>query len=117
MKTASATARSGKSAERRHPRFRVEFAVKLFTNAAACEGKAHDLSEGGIAIQVPAQVMEGEQISLQFTVPHSERHFTVHATIKHVSPDRCGAEFQKLTRRESDELLRVCRVPACGWCG
>jgi hypothetical protein len=110
MKTSSAAARSGKSAERRHPRFRVEFEIKCFTEAATCEGKAHDLSEAGIAIQIPAQVMEGEQIRLHFTLPRCERHFTVHATVKHASPDRCGAEFQKLTRRESDELWRVCRA-------
>jgi len=110
MKTASAFARSGKSAERRHPRFRVEFEVNCFSKAAACEGKAHDLSEGGISVHIPVQVMEGEQVRLQFTLPHSERHFTVQATVKHTSPDRCGAEFQKLTRRESDELWRVCRA-------
>ena len=110
MNRGNLIARFGKSAERRYPRFRVEFDIKLFGKTIACEGKAHDLSEGGIAVQIPAQVKEGDQIRLQFTPPHSERHFTVYATVKHASLDRCGMEFQKLTRRESDELWRVCRL-------
>lgn len=107
--TGSAAARFGKSAERRHPRFRTDFATKVFTRAEAYEGKAHDISEAGIALEIPVQFHEGEQISLQFTLPHSEWHFTVCATVKHSSRDRCGLEFHKLTRRESDELWRVCR--------
>jgi len=110
MKTAAGTARWGKSAERRYPRFKVEFKIRFFSTAAAGEGRAHDLSEGGIAIQVPAPVIEGEQIRLQFTPPYTECRFTVYAIVKHANADRCGMEFQKLTRRESDELGRVCRV-------
>ena len=108
--TASAAARYGKSAERRYPRFRTDFPIKVFTAAEAYEGNAHDLSEAGMALQIPAQIQEGEQISLQFTPPHSEWHFTVCATVKHSSPDRCGLEFHRLTRRESDELWRVCHL-------
>src|SRR5690349_6298499 len=110
MQNATSNARFGKSAERRYPRFRVHFPIKLFGNAVTCEGQAHDLSEGGIAVQIPAQVGEGEQIRLQFTLPRSEWHFIVYARVKHTSAGRCGLEFHKLTRRESDELSRVCRA-------
>jgi len=110
MKTATANARVGKSAERRHPRFKVNFHVKLLGDVRTCEGQAHDLSEAGIAIEIPAQVAEGEQIRLEFTLPRSEWHLIVYARVKHVSAGRCGLEFHKLTRRESDELSRVCRA-------
>lgn len=82
----------------------------MLARAEAHEGTAHDISEAGIALQIPVQFQEGEQISLQFTLPHSEWHFTVCATVKHSSLERCGLEFYKLTRRESDELWRVCRL-------
>lgn len=110
MHSAISTVRVGKSAERRHPRFAVEFPVRILNHAAARERSAHDLSEGGIALVGPVEIAEGEQILLQFTPPHSEWQYTVQAKVKHVSSERCGLEFHRLTRRESDELGRICRL-------
>jgi len=110
MNSAIATVRIGKSAERRHPRFVVQFPVRILNQAIACDRSAHDLSEGGMAIVGPVEIAAGEQILLQFTPPHSEWQYTVQAKVKHVSSDRCGFEFHRLTRRESDELGRICRL-------
>src|SRR5690348_13089890 len=103
MNSAIASVRIGKSAERRHPRFLVQFSVRILNQPIACDHSAHDLSEGGMAIVGPVGMAEGEQILLQFTPPHSEWQYTVQAKVKHVSSDRCGFEFHRLTRRESDE--------------
>ncbi len=110
MHSAIATVRIGKSAERRYPRFVVQFPVRILNQPVPCERSAHDLSEGGMGLVGNVEIAEGEQILLQFTPPHSEWQYTVQAKVKHVSSDRWGLEFHRLTRRESDELGRICRL-------
>jgi len=103
-------ARVGKSAERRHPRFRVECDVQVLSGATAIHGRVLDLSESGIAVNVAAEVKAGEQVTLRFMLPNSAHQFGVQATVKYSKESRHGFEFHKLARRESDELWRVCRA-------
>jgi len=103
-------ARVGKNAERRHPRFKVECDVQVLCGAAAIQGQVLDLSESGIAVNVPGEVKAGERVILRFILPNSEHQFGVQATVKYSNGTRHGLEFYKLARRESDELWRVCRA-------
>ena len=103
-------ARVGKSAERRHPRFKVESNIQVLCGAAVIQGQVLDLSESGIAVNIPGEVKAGERVILRFLLPNSEHQFGVQATVKYSNGSRHGLEFHKLARRESDELWRVCRA-------
>jgi len=103
-------ARVGKSAERRHPRFRVECEVQLRCGSFAIQGTGLDLSESGIAADIRTPIKPGERVILHFMPPNSEHRFAVQATVKYSNGSRHGLEFYKLARRESDELWRVCRA-------
>jgi len=110
MNSADKNGRTGKSIERRHPRFPVECDVEVLCGAAVIQAHAIDLSESGIAIHVPRPVKEGERVILRFTPPNSEHSFGVQATVKYTRGSRQGLEFYKVARRESDELWRLCRA-------
>jgi len=103
-------ARIGKSAERRHPRFKVECDVQVRAGDMVLQGQLIDLSESGIAIHVSSEIRTGDRVILQFVLPNSEHRFGVQATVKYSKGSRYGLEFYKLARRESDELWRVCRA-------
>ncbi|PYY14787.1 MAG: hypothetical protein DMG60_19350 [Acidobacteria bacterium] len=104
------SARVGKSAERRHPRFKVECDVHVRCGAAELQGHVLDVSESGIAIHIFGNMKPGERVILQFVLPNSEHHFGVQATVKYSNGSRHGLEFHKLPRHESDELWRICRA-------
>ena len=110
MNLANKSGRTGKSIERRHPRFPVECAVEVLCGATVIHAHAVDLSESGIAIHTPRPVKEGERVILRFMPPNSEHRFGVQATVKYSTGSRQGLEFYKLARRESDELWRLCRA-------
>lgn len=103
-------ARTGKSAERRHPRFKVDCPVQVRTGDNSLRGHVIDLSESGIAIHITNEIKAGDRVILQFALPNSEHHFGVQATVKYSKGPRHGLEFYKLARRESDELYRVCQA-------
>jgi PilZ domain len=100
--------RVGKSAERRHPRFKIECNVQVRAGDLALQGLVVDLSESGIAIQISRELKAGDRVILQFEPPNSEHRFGVQATVVYAKDARHGLEFYKLPRRESDELWRVC---------
>jgi len=103
-------ARVGKSAERRHPRFKVEGQIEVFCSVAKMLGKVLDVSESGIAVHLANPLRVGDRVILHFTLPHSEHRFRVQATVKCANGSRHGMEFYKLARLESDELWRACRL-------
>ena len=90
------SARVGKSAERRHPRFKVECDVHHILALQAAKNFGN--------------MKPGDRAILQFVLPNSEHHFGVQATVKYSNGSRHGLEFHKLPRHESDELWRICRA-------
>ena len=110
MITVDKEARVGKSAERRHPRFKVECDVQVRAGDSSLHGQVVDLSESGIAIHIANEIRAGDRVILQFALPNSEHKFRLQATVKYSKGPRHGLEFYKLARRESDELYRVCRA-------
>ena len=109
MITADKRARVGKSAERRHPRFKVNCEVQVSAGATKIQAHALDVSESGIAIHVSGALNPGDRVILQFTLPNSEHRFGIQATAKYSKDGRHGLEFHKLPRSESDELFRICQ--------
>ncbi|HEU5233322.1 MAG TPA: hypothetical protein VFU50_10700 [Terriglobales bacterium] len=55
---------------RRSQRFKVNFAIKLFTivqqRKCVLQGRSHDLCEDGMAIYIPAELQRGQVVQMEF---------------------------------------------------
>ena len=106
--------RSGKSAERQSPRFKVDFSVKVSPLAggpkAWFQGRAHDLGEGVLSVYVPADLEEGQQVQLEFQLPFSRRPLEAQAIVRGRNGYRYAMQFKNLTRAARDEISRTCRA-------
>jgi c-di-GMP-binding flagellar brake protein YcgR len=104
-----------KAAERQWPRFKVDFSVKLVTGTGiktTVQGRAQDLSEGGLGLYVSVEFQEGQQVQIEFTPPFSRRAIEIIAIVRDRDGYRYGLEFRKLTQQASEDLSRACRALA-----
>lgn len=107
--------RWGKAAERQWPRFKVDFSVKLIAGAGVkttVQGRAQDLSEGGLAVYASVEFQEGQQVQIEFTPPFCRRPIEVFAIVRDRDGYRYGLEFRKLSQHASEDLSRACRALA-----
>ena len=97
---------------RRSRRFRVNFAIKLFTmvqqRRCVLQGRSHDLSESGMAIYIPAELQLGQSVQMEFVLPDSNQRLGVTALVRDCSGFRCGVEFLSLTPNEQKALNDCC---------
>ena len=113
MSTASTTLRAG---VRRSPRFRVNFAIRLFAvvdqRRCVFQGRSHDLSEEGMAIYIPAELELTQPVQIEFLLPETNQRLGVQAVVRNSSGFRCGIEFQNLTVVDQAALRRQCQALA-----
>jgi len=93
---------------RLYPRYRCEFpvSVNMFSSEGHRELSAHckDLSEGGIAVLVAAELTPGEVASLVFSLPGASEPWTVRAVLRHRRGYHYGFEFLSLSGQQSNAL-------------
>jgi len=86
---------------RLYPRYRCEFPVTLtlFHGAGHQQIQAHakDLSEGGMAVLIAAELTPGDVASLVFTLPETSEPWTVRAVLRHRRGYHYGFEFLSLS--------------------
>lgn len=107
--------RWGKAAERQWPRFKVDFSVKIVAGTGVktiVQGRAQDLSEGGLGLYASIEFQEGQQVQIEFTPPFSRRLIEAVAIVRDREGYRYGLEFRKLTQQASEDLSRACRALA-----
>ncbi|HWC19023.1 MAG TPA: PilZ domain-containing protein [Terriglobales bacterium] len=107
--------RWGKAAERQWPRFKVDFSVKIVTGTGVkitVQGRAQDLSEGGLGLYASVEFLEGQQVQIEFTPPFCRRLVETLAIVRDRDGYRYGLEFRKLTQQASEDLSRACRALA-----
>ncbi len=106
--------RWGKSAERQWPRFKVDFGIKIIAGNAgtktSVQGRAHDLSEGGLGFYAVVELQEGQLVQLEFTPPFCRRNIEIQAIVRDKDGYRYGLEFRKLTQHAAEDLSRSCRA-------
>jgi len=73
-------------------------------------GRGNDVSEGGLAAQVPHELKVGSTIQLVMTLPHSERSIGCEAVIRNRDSFRYGLEFNGLTAVDRESLIRTCKT-------
>ena len=97
---------------RRAQRFKVNFAIKLFTvvqqRKCVLQGRSHDLCEGGMAIYIPAELQRGQVVQMEFILPYIQRRLGVAATVRDCKGFRCGLQFENLSPAEQDAIEECC---------
>ncbi len=70
-------------------------------------GRGHDISLGGMAIYVPQLLTLGQEIGVEFDLPHSRLRFGVQCVVRNSEGYRYGVEFLRLDRNELAELKQA----------
>jgi hypothetical protein len=98
---------------RRSPRARIDIVLKVWRHLDGEKqlicGRTRDISEHGIAAQVPADLEINEKVELQFTLPGSTNAITLKATVCAANERHYGFEFNsvdRLTKRTLGALVK-----------
>lgn len=99
---------------RRYPRLHVDVSVRVTSSKEkrVTFARGHDISCGGMALYVPLEFVEGDNVKLNFELPNSRVQFGISAVIKNRNGFRYGVEFIELTPEESKEIERVAGILA-----
>jgi hypothetical protein len=68
-------------------------------------GQGSDVSEGGMAAYIPAELEVGELVSVEVTLPYSKETVVLRAEVRNKNGFRYGLEYM-LISEEHKELLR-----------
>jgi hypothetical protein len=96
------------AAERRWPRYKVDLRLKVMMQRGGRNftfGQGSDVSEGGMAAYIPAELEVGELVSVEVTLPYSKETVTLKAEVRNKNGFRYGLEYI-LISDENRELLR-----------
>lgn len=106
--------RADYSSARRWPRFKVSLSMRLLIHSPAgieyVFAHGRDISEGGMAVYVPAELNVGDSAALEFTVPYSQEKLLLTAFVRNRTGFRYGIEFTKLGQHERDVIANSCKA-------
>jgi hypothetical protein len=92
---------------RRQPRFKIEIPITINSRTSGVlHGTTVDISESGIAAILPIEVLLGENVELNFTLPSSP--VTIHAVVRQRNAFRYGFEFV-YSASMHEFIRRTCR--------
>lgn len=97
---------------RRWSRHRIDVRLTAFANREAKElkftGQASDISIGGMAVHVAADLQQGEPVRVELTLPYSRLPLRVDARVNNRTGNRYGLEFVALSIEQRDGIQRLC---------
>ena len=103
-------------AVRRFPRYSIDVAVRVSTvkNSQKCtySGRGSELSEGGMAAYIPAELDLGDRVSIDMMLPYSREALAIEAIVRNRSGFRYGMEFKQITDAQRHSILRTCSALA-----
>lgn len=97
---------------RRWKRYRVDVRLKITSWKDGAKsivfGQGSDVSEGGMAAYIPAELDKGENVDIEFTLPYgaSKEPVVLKATIRNRNGFRYGLEYVLVTEKVRESLLR-----------
>ncbi len=98
--------------ERTSVDIRIRVSAEAGGKAQNTYGRGHDVGEGGMAVYVPLELTDGQEIRVEFELPAARFRFGLRAIVRNAAGYRYGLEFLHLSRKESDELKRCLRIMA-----
>ena len=100
---------------RRWTRYNVSLSLRVRVPTASGEefmlAHGRDVSQGGMAVYVPADLEIGNAVLLELIFPGTEKPLTLHATIKNRMGFKYGVEFMNPTPEQQETSL--CTYTSC----
>jgi len=98
--------------DRRHPRYSIDIPIAItFTRSGAKvagSGRASELSQCGIASYIFTDLVVGDRLLIEMTLPYSHEAIQLDAVVRSRSGFRYGLEFKEMNPRQRQLLLRTC---------
>lgn len=97
---------------RRWKRYRVDVRLKVTYWKQGVKtvafGQGSDVSEGGMAAYIPAELTKGENVDLELLLPYgaSKEPVTIKAAVRNRNDFRYGMEYVLVTESVRESLLR-----------
>lgn len=101
---------------RRWQRFRLEVRFKAFFDKhgkrVVLFGQGSDVSEGGMAAYIPAELAVGDVVELELALPYltGQQPLRIKATVRNRTGFRYGLEYMMLAFAERQMLLKCLRA-------
>lgn len=102
--------------ERRWPRYKVDLRLKVVLSHHGGRnftfGQGSDVSEGGMAAYIPAELEVGEVVQIEVTLPYSTELVVVRAEVRNKNGFRYGLEYVLITPEHKELLKKSLRTLA-----
>ena len=93
---------------RRWQRFKVDLRIKVSYQSDGKRlivfGRGSDVSSGGMSAYIPADLVAGETVELELTLPYSPHPIKINAMVRNRADFRYGLEYGQLSK-EYEQLL------------
>jgi c-di-GMP-binding flagellar brake protein YcgR len=97
---------------RRFQRFRIDVRVKLSAGIGAERvtvfGRGTDVSEGGMAMYLPAEIAAGTPVEMELTFPYTAQAIKIGGKVRNADGFRYGVEFSELDSAARELVVRTC---------
>ena len=103
---------------RRWPRYRVDLRIKVIrerTEAGSRNftfGQGSDVSEGGMAAYIPAELEVGEVVGIELNLPYSKDQISMRAAVRNKNGFRYGLEYVLISEEHRQLLGKTLRTLA-----
>jgi hypothetical protein len=75
-------------------------------------GRGSDVSEGGMSLYVPVEMVVGSVVELDLVLPYSQQPLKLRGTIRNRNNFRYGIEFLTPSPADQEVVLRACKALA-----
>ncbi len=103
-------ARPEKAIFRRWQRYRLNLPIRLIVTrdegTRIAEGRANDISDGGMLIFAGMELRADDQVQVEFTPPYSSDPVRVPGIVRHRRGYNYGVEFRSETRSDREQTER-----------
>jgi c-di-GMP-binding flagellar brake protein YcgR len=98
--------------KRRWPRYHIDVPVKAMVRCQGqskmIHGMANNLSLGGMAAQLPVELVIGEWLEVLVTLPFCSQPVKVRAVVRNRRSSLYGLEFSRITPSQQAAIERAC---------
>ncbi len=95
---------------RRWQRYRLNLPIRLIVTrdegTRIADGRANDISEGGMLIFAGLELRADDQVQIEFTPPYSSSPMRVAGIVRHRRGYYYGVEFRSETRSDQEQTER-----------
>lgn len=102
---------------RKFRRYRVDLRLRMLTGPAnkhrTIFARGSNISEGGMRVFVPADLVLGEMVTLELMLPYSEQKLVVRGILRNREGFSYGVEYaSSTTASEREQIARACKALA-----